>query len=189
MRFDLLSCKSLISSFLFFALCFYNINSFAQSTTFRVKIQPYLAVTNQAFFRTLSLVSEPYSEFVQGFKFEWGYEYELEIRKIKLKNPPMDASNVNYELIRVISKTKAPADYTFTLQLVKFIQLDNKAYEPDELAFQPINDSTYSYFEGIKVVVPDTLKAAFDQTYTNGLRQKGEFNFANDSTIRLIRVF
>lgn len=165
------------------------VNGFAQSTTFRVKIQPCLAVTNQAFFRTLSIVSEPYSEFVQGFKFEWGYEYELEIRMMQLKNPPMDASNVNYELIRVISKTKVPADYTFTLQLVKFIQLDNKAYEPDELAFQPINDSTYSYFEGIRVVVPDTLKAAFDQTYTNGLRQKGEFNFANDSTIRLIRVF
>ena len=43
---------------------------------------------------------------ISGFTFENGYEYELLVNKIIVANPPQDAGNVKYELIKVISQTK-----------------------------------------------------------------------------------
>lgn len=46
---------------------------------------------------------------IDGFEYERGYEYTLEVKKITLANPPMDGSNVKYELIKINSKEKVSA--------------------------------------------------------------------------------
>ena len=41
---------------------------------------------------------------IQGFNFEPGYEYELEVRVTQVDDPPADASSLKYELIKVVTK-------------------------------------------------------------------------------------
>lgn len=43
---------------------------------------------------------------IAGFKYEKGYEYEIIIKSEKVENPPADASNMKYTLVKVVSKTK-----------------------------------------------------------------------------------
>jgi hypothetical protein len=43
---------------------------------------------------------------IEGFIHEDGYEYVLEIREEKQKNPPADASSIKYTLVKTVSKTK-----------------------------------------------------------------------------------
>ncbi|MBR1401794.1 MAG: DUF4377 domain-containing protein [Prevotella sp.] len=44
---------------------------------------------------------------VDGFTYEPGYDYELLVKKTTLANPPQDASNVRYKLIRIVSQKRA----------------------------------------------------------------------------------
>lgn len=43
---------------------------------------------------------------ITGFTYEKGNEYELLVKKTILANPPQDASNIKYELIRIVSQKK-----------------------------------------------------------------------------------
>lgn len=43
---------------------------------------------------------------ITGFSYEKGYEYELLVKKTTIANPPQDATNVSYELIRIVSRQK-----------------------------------------------------------------------------------
>ncbi|HNF49270.1 MAG TPA: DUF4377 domain-containing protein [Chitinophagales bacterium] len=43
---------------------------------------------------------------IEGFNYEEGYEYELLISKEKIVNPPADASDTKYTLVKEISKKK-----------------------------------------------------------------------------------
>nr|WP_129730126.1 DUF4377 domain-containing protein [Parabacteroides goldsteinii] len=43
---------------------------------------------------------------INGFEYEAGYEYVIEVKIENIKNPPADASSVKYSLIKIISKTK-----------------------------------------------------------------------------------
>lgn len=42
---------------------------------------------------------------IQGFVFEEGYEYTLRIALQKLNNPPADAPDTSYRLVRIEAKT------------------------------------------------------------------------------------
>lgn len=44
---------------------------------------------------------------IEGFTFEPGYSYVLDVRKTQRENVPADASAFKYELVRVVSKTPA----------------------------------------------------------------------------------
>jgi len=43
---------------------------------------------------------------IEGFSYEEGYRYKLRVKVTKLKNPPADASQLHYQLLKVIDKTK-----------------------------------------------------------------------------------
>ncbi len=83
-----------------------------------ITIEPYLRVTNGAFFKQMVLKSnDSNADFIQGFNFEWGYSYKLKIKIYKLKSPPEDASDTDYILAKTISKVKVPDDYQFRMML------------------------------------------------------------------------
>ncbi len=44
---------------------------------------------------------------IQGFDYEPGFDYEINVSRIEIENPPVDASNYQYNLVAVISKTPA----------------------------------------------------------------------------------
>jgi hypothetical protein len=54
---------------------------------------------------------------IEGFEFEPGYVYDLEVEKKQIENPPMDGSSVAYTLKSVLSKTKVPQETTFEIFL------------------------------------------------------------------------
>lgn len=44
---------------------------------------------------------------IEGFQYEEGYVYQLQVLKHQIGNPPADGSSVRYVLVNLISKTKA----------------------------------------------------------------------------------
>jgi hypothetical protein len=56
-------------------------------------------------------------DFIEGFNYEWGYVYELSVKKTQIKNPPADGSSVKYTLVKEISKTKVADSITFNLRI------------------------------------------------------------------------
>lgn len=47
---------------------------------------------------------------IEGFTYEEGYEYVLEVSKVKVDNVPADASSLKYVLMREVSKTKKESE-------------------------------------------------------------------------------
>ena len=43
---------------------------------------------------------------IEGFTYEPGYTYTLEVSSAKVENPPADASSIQYKLVKVIKKEK-----------------------------------------------------------------------------------
>jgi hypothetical protein len=43
-------------------------------------------------------------EEIEGFQYEAGFEYEIQVEVRKIANPPADGSSLKYVLRRVISK-------------------------------------------------------------------------------------
>lgn len=43
---------------------------------------------------------------IEGFNYEPGYVYDLLVRKIPVKEPPMDGSSIHYKLIRILEKVE-----------------------------------------------------------------------------------
>ncbi len=41
---------------------------------------------------------------IQGFDYEPGYNYELEVKQFDVPNPPADAPSMRYELVKIIEK-------------------------------------------------------------------------------------
>jgi hypothetical protein len=46
---------------------------------------------------------------IQGFTFEPGYLYVLQVRRRTVRNPPADGSSAEYHLLKVVSREPAPA--------------------------------------------------------------------------------
>lgn len=47
-----------------------------------------------------------YEDGIEGFDYKPGYIYDLLVRKIPVKDPPMDASSIRYQLIRILGKVE-----------------------------------------------------------------------------------
>ena len=73
---------------------------------------------------------------IQGFDYEWGFDYEVRVRSRGIENPPADASSRVYELVSIISKTPVlPGTlFDFTLRFGSGIE--------------PISDGLYRLYGG-----------------------------------------
>jgi len=151
-----------------------------------ITVEPYMAVTNGAFGKELKLnASDRGAEFIQGFKFEWGFSYKLKVKVHKLKNPPEDGSDTDYILIKTISKTKVPDNYEFRMLL------DMKRYPDivDTLTnFKTINDSTYNYFEKIDIEIASPIKTEFKKAMADTQERYGNFVFISPTKIKLVKL-
>lgn len=88
---------------------------------------------------------------IEGFDYVRGHEYELEVRKTTLANPPSDGPNITYTLIRIISDTptdtpgsdELPEEAKFMLKMVElapFMELGSQTAAPfDFLTFHILN--------------------------------------------------
>ena len=60
-----------------------------------------------------------YFNSIKGFTYERGHEYELWVKRTILANPPQDASNRTYELVRIIADRKVKDMAEFVEKVVK----------------------------------------------------------------------
>jgi hypothetical protein len=180
--------KFLITSILIFTL----VSSYGQSTVNKtISLDPYLSFQNYEHFKRLTL-SSPNSpiEYLDGFDFSWGYQYELNISETKLAESLSDGSSYLYALNDIISKIKVPDSTRFNLYLDP-----NRYYykvEPDEQdmnsTFKQLNDSTYLYFDEVEIVVPTYLKEEFDAILNGEHGKLGRFIFIDDKKIKLLHL-
>jgi len=85
-------------------------------------------LNNQEYFYGLSFIVQEgdeigsdkwygFSNIISGFDYELGYVYDIEIQKKHIKDTMIDKANVEYSLIRILSKTKVPQGTTFDITL------------------------------------------------------------------------
>ena len=67
--------------------------------------------------RTEDGETEFFYDSIEGFNYEWGHNYEIEVEKLKIENPMADASSFSYRLKKLIKKEKVPASLRFELPL------------------------------------------------------------------------
>jgi Domain of unknown function (DUF4377) len=63
---------------------------------------------------------------IQGFKYEWGYKYILEIESKTIQNPAQDASSIKMVLKSILKKEKVAHNSNFILELKGFTPIINK---------------------------------------------------------------
>lgn len=54
---------------------------------------------------------------IEGFDYEWGYIYEIEVEQSPVRQPMADASSFSYRLTKQLSKEKVAPGTTFELPL------------------------------------------------------------------------
>ena len=96
---------------------------------------------------------------IEGFEFEWGYNYELLISVHEVPDPPADGSSREYRLIRTVSKKATPAESTFDFPSV---------YAPELI--QKANDNTFRLgFEQLLSCTPtdcQTMASLLEQQFS-----------------------
>ncbi|MCK6692717.1 MAG: DUF4377 domain-containing protein [Thermoanaerobaculia bacterium] len=102
----------------------------------KLKIMHYKVPCTGADLQLCYLVSkdggeaEYFYDEIEGFEYQWGYNYELLVEQVEVKQPMADASSVSYRLKQEVSKEKVSAEETFQLPLTvddqTVIQTDNE---------------------------------------------------------------
>lgn len=154
-----------------------------------VTIDPNKSFQNYEHFKRLTLSSPDSSvEYISGFEFEWGYTYTLSLKETEF--PPLsDGSRFDYELVKVISKTKVPDSTQFRLFLdvnLYYYQVDSSEIETSKTLIQK-NDSTYLYFEEVEIIVPTHLTAQFKSIVDGASKKVGTFEFIDEKRIQLVK--
>jgi len=170
--------------YLLVSILLLSLNAFGQTAKSTVTIEPYKNLSYGAFYKLLTIHSEDtHAEYIDGFDFEWGYIYELTIKSVKLKNPPMDAGDTEYSLIKEISKTKVPDDYQFNLRLENEVYLGGESAS----ALNKVSDREYIYLKEITIIIPESLEESF-QEVLGGKSMVGTFKFKDQSSIELMQL-
>jgi len=166
--------------------------SFGQTITKKnITVEAALSYQSYEHFNRLTLESfDSHAEYIDGFDFDWGYKYVLYVKETKLAETLSDGTQYDYELIKIVSKTKVDDSKIFRLYLDSEIyptQAENAA-NGGETTLVKLNDSLYRYFEEIEIEVPEELREQFEEVATGNRRCVGHFAFMGDHRIRLLRL-
>ena len=111
---------------------------------------------------------------IEGFDFTWGDNYELLISVHEVPDPPADGSSLKYRLIRIVSKTPAPAQSTFDFPSVYAPELIRRISENTfQLGFERIFSCTLADCQ--------TIASLLDQQFSISL----ELKYAADPSAQL----
>lgn len=156
-----------------------------------ITINPHLTFQNYEHFKRLTLSSSDSDvEYIEGFKFDWGYTYNLRVKRIKLESTSSDGTQFEYSLEKIITKTKEADTSRFNLCLDGkryYYQVDSTEKEMNRTLI-PINDSTFLYFDSIEIEVPTSLIQEFQSTLESTTNKVGTFIYINEKRIRLIKL-
>ena len=171
-------------------LLLFSFKSHERETTDKIiTIDPYLSFQNYEHFKRLTLSSpDSHIEYLENFDFEWGYEYKVSVKEIKLNQAYSDGTQYEYKLNHIVSETKMPDSSQFTL----FLDSERYYYELDSseqhmnATFKIINDRTYSYFDKVEIEIPNKLKSQFKEIVSGEKTRMGHFMYIDEKRIKLI---
>ncbi len=89
------------------------------------------------------LGTESWSNFfggIDGFEYEGGYIYNLEVRTRTIENPPADGSSIAYELIRIISQEEITCEFENPVEDLPWLKTEIEFRQQN-----PTEDSQYCY--------------------------------------------
>lgn len=148
-----------------------------------ITIEPYLQLSNGAFFTSLTLVSDnPYVDYVKGFDFNWGIRYQLKVKERIFAMPPQDMSDREFELIEVLLQT--PAKDNFEMILINEFYLS----EPKGESITKLKAGRYRYHDEMEFNVPPKLRAEFDRKMKKKSYCRGYFGFDKNDNIILLKI-
>ena len=103
-----------------------------------------------------------YFDEIKGFTYERGHEYELRVKRTILANPPADASDRTYELVRILydKKVEAIAEPEENIRLRTFTA-DRRDTPCTEVPFRfPIQEPANRERDDIRPAVDETGRNA-----------------------------
>lgn len=154
-----------------------------------VTISSYKIVQNYEHFKRFVLHSNrPQVEFIEGFEYEWGYNYTIQIKEIEISPRLTDGTSFRHQLVKVISKTPVSNDFKFQLFLDgrRYYQEESGDDEQMNASLQPIDTDTYLYMDELIIEVPIELKEVFLAIVEGKNKQKGTFIFVGTSRVKLV---
>ena len=152
-----------------------------------VTIEPYKQASNGAFFTFLALnCSDRRVEHIEGFDFEWGHSYKLELKRTKLAHPMEDDGDTEYQLNKILSKQAVSDSTTFTTSLVGWVQLAPNL-EDDSPAFVFNEDGTCTFLDELTFECPVKFEEKIKSLNKTDGSKKGTFMFLNGK-IHLVSI-
>lgn len=120
--------------------------SSSRQSDMRFKISHYKVPCTGADVQLCLLVSkdggetEYFYDAIEGFEYEWGYEYEISVEQSPVKQPMADASSVSYKLKAIVQKARVAPETEFELPL-----------NMEGLALVESGDTGCSYFGDVAI--------------------------------------
>lgn len=154
-----------------------------------ITIGPHKSFEAYEHFNRLTLNSPDSNvEFIDGFDFEWGYTYRLDVEETKFIVSFSDGTDAEHSLNRIISKTRVSDSTEFRLFLDSELypyEVHSSEVEMNK-TFVQLNDSTFNYMKEIEIEIPAHLKEKFRQVTDEKKAEMGTFVFISSNRIRLV---
>ena len=173
--------------FIFFYL-FFSSSIFAQDFTIKnIKVKPHMVHENYEHFKRLVLYSpDSEADYINGFDFEWGYDYTIKVKETKI-GPLSDGTNFEYSLMEIVKKEKVSDTVNFLLvisPLVYYTKLEEDGIE--NYALKQINDSLYLYMNEVYIEIPKGLNHKFLDLVEKETGFLAKFNYVSNKKIRFL---
>lgn len=153
-----------------------------------VTIEPFMSFQNYEHFKRLVLNSDPPGiEFIEDFTFDWGHRYELLVECTEMEYELSDGTSATYKYVKEISKSKVPDTFSFKLFLDGFLYYNDGGFDEQVKTLEVINDSTFLYFEEVRIEVPKNLRSEFLRISNGEIEKLGHFTFGPEQSTRLTK--
>ena len=122
-----------------------------------------------------------FSNIISGFDYEVGFVYDIEVKKKHIEDPMIDMPNVEYSLIRILSKTKVPQETTFDITLTI-------SYSNGFESLVTKNEISKFSLLGETEIDCENLCGALEDNIENQNGLIGTFAHIDDKTIHLLNL-
>jgi hypothetical protein len=115
---------------------------------------------------------------IEGFSYEWGYTYRIEVTETRLRNPPADGPSIRTVLDRVVSRERVATGTEFQIYITS-----------DPLWMKEVSPDVYRFYDSGQFRCPPT--AACDELRTRiaeGARIEYRFRHPADAATPLTLV-
>jgi hypothetical protein len=173
-------------------ILFFSYSGFSQLVHEKtITIAPYKQLENYEHFKRLVMHDgDTYIAYIEGFDFEWGYTYELEVKETRIDPRLSDGTTFRYALKTIISKTPVNDSLTFRLYLSpnKYYHPSNGVSAEERSAFQQVSPRVYRYLEEVEIEIPAVLETAFIDFLGSTHSRQGQFQYLNSNRVRLVSL-